>query len=260
MELSKLTVDHVLRLSAITAAQPTVVAANQRLLTLFATLPTPDDEDDPNFRFDLQSAGDTLYLIEANIAGWIQLTFAYPTETALARCILDAFRMLDAETPRGSRGSRRQAPVRRRPRRLHRRAVDPGRRAGGLHRADRRQGPQRPRGGAELPQQLAARLSTLIPAGAPISCGLEELSSKTKTPVAREGSGRGVRRAAVPNRSRPLPRTAWRCSRRWPARPTGGGPARPPGGADVPARTPDVILRHGWPEFSRCLATGLGGV
>ncbi|GAB2749726.1 hypothetical protein [Kitasatospora kifunensis] len=97
LELSKLTVDHVLRLSAITAAQPTVVAANQRLLTLFATLPTPDDEDDPNFRFDLQSAGDTLYLMEANIAGWIQLTFAYPTETALARCILDAFRMLDAE-------------------------------------------------------------------------------------------------------------------------------------------------------------------
>ncbi|MGK4585976.1 hypothetical protein [Kitasatospora sp. HPMI-4] len=97
LELSKLTVDHALRLSAITAAQPTVTAANQSLLALFAALPTPDDEEDPNFWFDVQTASDSLYMVTANIAGWIQLTFAYPTETALAGTILDAFRMLDAE-------------------------------------------------------------------------------------------------------------------------------------------------------------------
>ncbi|MGC0319197.1 hypothetical protein [Kitasatospora acidiphila] len=97
LELSKLTVDHALRLSAIAEAQPSVIAANQHLLMLFAALPTPDDEDDPNFWFDVQGAGDNLCLAAGNIAGWIQLTFTYPNETALAGNILDAFRSLDAE-------------------------------------------------------------------------------------------------------------------------------------------------------------------
>ncbi|MFE3106880.1 hypothetical protein ACFXKJ_41005 [Kitasatospora indigofera] len=97
LELSKLTVDHALRLSALTAAQPTVIAANQRLLALFAALPTLNDEDDPNFWFDVQNAGDSMYLMAGNIEGWIRLTFTYPNETALAGNILDAFRMLDAE-------------------------------------------------------------------------------------------------------------------------------------------------------------------
>lgn len=96
LELSKLTVDHALRLAAITAAQPTVIAANQRLLALFAALPAPHDEADPSFWHDVQSAGG-IYLMTGNIAGWIQLTFTYPTETALAGNILDAFRTLDAE-------------------------------------------------------------------------------------------------------------------------------------------------------------------
>ncbi|MDH6110191.1 hypothetical protein P3T36_004877 [Kitasatospora sp. MAP12-15] len=97
LELSKLTVERALQLSAITAAQPTVLAANQRLLALFAALPTPNDEDDPHFWFEVQTASGSLYLMAANVEGWVQLTFAHPTETALARCMLDAFQTLDAE-------------------------------------------------------------------------------------------------------------------------------------------------------------------
>ncbi|MDH6130980.1 hypothetical protein P3T37_000347 [Kitasatospora sp. MAA4] len=97
-ELSKLTVDHVLRLSAITAAQPSVIAANQRLLALFAVLPALGDEEDPGFWLEVQRAGDgSLYLAGGNIEGWIRLTFTYPNETALAGNILDAIRTLAAE-------------------------------------------------------------------------------------------------------------------------------------------------------------------
>ncbi|MFJ7249911.1 hypothetical protein ACIQWA_35465 [Kitasatospora sp. NPDC098652] len=46
LELSGLTVDHTLQFAAVTAAQPTVHAANQRLPALFAALSTPEDDLD----------------------------------------------------------------------------------------------------------------------------------------------------------------------------------------------------------------------
>ncbi|MFJ2191612.1 hypothetical protein ACIOJE_27385 [Kitasatospora sp. NPDC087861] len=87
--LSELTVDHALQFAAVTAAQPTVHAANQRLLALFAALPTP--KDDPEFWRAFGSAAGNGYFLLGNLQNSVRLTYAHTTETALAGLLLSGF-------------------------------------------------------------------------------------------------------------------------------------------------------------------------
>ncbi|MER7848312.1 hypothetical protein ABTZ03_30750 [Kitasatospora sp. NPDC096077] len=99
LELSELTVDHALQFAAVTAAQPTVHAANQRLLALFAALPTP--KDDPGFWRAFGTTAGNGYFLLGNLQNAVRLTYVHTTETALAGLLLSGF----DEVPDDRRGA-----------------------------------------------------------------------------------------------------------------------------------------------------------